>query len=91
MISFVVSGYTHQLQCTKGKPLDVNWSNSDRYDPGYTVHAWSKLHSSLWRYTIYSNLSSDRNKLWLQQYGTANNSIFHKMTTAANKTTYRYF
>ena len=53
--------------------------------------SWSKLHSPLWRYTICSNLSYDKNKLWLQPYSTANNSNFHKMTTAANKTTNRYF
>ena len=29
--------------------------------------------------------------MWLQPYSTANNSIFHKMTMAANKTIFRYF
>ena len=54
-------------------------------------YSWSKLHSPLQWYTICSNLRYDKNKLWLQQYSTANNSVFQKMTKAANKTTYWYF
>ena len=78
---------------TKLKRNHSLWTGLTLIDmtPIIRQYSWSKLPSPLWRYTICSNLSYDKNKLWLQPYSTANNSIFHKMTTAANKTTYRYF
>ena len=78
---------------TKLKRNHSLWTGLTLIDmtPIIRQYSWSKLHSPLWRYTICSNLSYDKNKLWLQPYSTANNSIFHKMTTAENKTTNRYF
>ena len=78
---------------TKLKGNHSMWTGLTLIDMTLIIRQYprSKIHSPSWRFTICSYLSYDKNKLWLQQYSTTNNSIFHKMTMAANKTTYRYF